>query len=277
MLGIAANCWYHHQEFIKAHLGLREKPKKPVLKEEDDFSLPDGWEQNIKKNLSAIWEKYKGASKITLPSGAQYRGETKKEKGNKIPHGKGILDDPDNFLYIGNFNNQKYEGEGQLLQSTGTKLLGNFKQDELDGYGIVTNDKGTTYQGIFKNNVPYLRGKITYPDGAFCIVNEENKENVMAHCYEKNKELYYKGDFKGYVYDGKGTLYLDNGEIYEGEFKKGKIEGYGRRLDKYGDELYRGNFVDGQFTGSWPVQNRETSIYIGIGLVNVLVSLLKKA
>lgn len=275
-LSVAAavgNCWFHHQEFFRYYLGMREKYQRPVLKSDIEYRPPEKWEENLKNSLNTIWEKYKDKKPITLQSGQQYKGETKKVKGTVIPHGKGILGVPGDYLYVGNFENGIENGEGQALRSDTSKRLGTFKNGALTGLALISMGEGDTYIGNFKEDQPIGKGKLLLKNGSFCNVDIEESKS-MAECYEKNNEMYYKGDFTDFKCSGKGTFYFDNGESYEGDLVEGNIEGYGKRFDKYGDELYRGNFANNQYKGYF--QERETIGYLTIGFVNLLLHALTR-
>jgi len=272
---LAGNFYYHHQELLKSILRLKNGEKRPILKEENDFELPKNWENNIKDQLNSIIKAHNEKSPVKITDYKTYKGEYKNIKGDKIPSGKGILETvKDGRKYIGTFQNGELTGEGGIMDPSGSRIIGTFKNGSLDGLGEMLNDFGKTYKGNFKEGTPAGKGKWIFQDGSFCITDTQDEENIIAECYEKNRELYYKGDYKNYSYTGKGLFYFENGESYEGDMIEGKVEGYGIRRDKYGDELYRGNFVNNQFIGK--LQNREVAGYIAIGVVNILLSMILK-
>ena len=63
-----------------------------------------------------------------------------------------------------------------------------------------------------------------------------------------DKELIYKGEKKGDVVHGKGSLYLGTEKVYEGEFVEGLIEGQGK-LYAGGIVKYEGQFKNNQALG----------------------------
>ena len=272
---LMGNFYYHHQELLKSILRLKNGENRPILKEENDFELPKNWENNIKDQLNSIIKAYNDKSQVKITDYKTYKGEYKNIKGDKIPNGKGILETvKDGRKYIGTFQNGELTGEGGIMDPSGSRILGTFKNGSLDGLGEMLNDFGKTYKGNFQEGSPFGKGKWIFQDGSFCITDTKDEENIMAECYEKNRELYYKGDYKNYSYTGKGIFYFDNGESYEGDMVEGKVEGYGIRRDKYGDELYRGNFVNNQYIGK--LQNREVAGYVAIGVLNIILSMLLK-
>jgi len=59
----------------------------------------------------------------------------------------------------------------------------------------------------------------------------------------------YEGDFIDNEFEGNGVYYLDNGNYYEGQFKKGKFNGYGKEYDKDGKILREGKYINGNLDG----------------------------
>ncbi len=62
------------------------------------------------------------------------------------------------------------------------------------------------------------------------------------------KYLFYDGEEKDNLYDGKGTLYFENGQIkYKGEFKNGEYHGSGTEYDIDGNVIYSGKWKNGDY------------------------------
>lgn len=270
-----SNFYYHHQELIKVLLRLKEKDTRPKLTPEDDFDFPEKWEDSMKNKLNDIIKASEKKSELKITDNKVYKGEYKTIKGEKLPFGKGVLEFVrDNRKHIGNFQNGDLNGDGGVVESSGSKVIGTFKNGQLDGLGEMLNFFGKSYKGNFKEGKPHGKGKWLFQDGSFCVTDTKDEDNIFAKCYEKNNELYYVGDYKNYAYTGTGKFYFENGESYEGEMNEGKVEGYGVRRDKYGDELYKGDFINNQFVGR--LQNREVVGYITIGVLNIILSLISK-
>jgi len=100
------------------------------------------------------------------------------------------------------------------------------------------------------NGIKYtLDNKYKY-EGEFSNSKKEGKGK------EETEEYVYHGDFLGDTMHGKGKLYYKAfGDSYEGEFKKGLIEGEGCYTWK-NKEIYKGNFIKGKLHGKgsyyWP-------------------------
>ena len=119
----------------------------------------------------------------------------------------------------GSFNYNKYEGEiengkphgnGTWTMSDGSTYVGQFVNGLREGIGTFTWSKdgtwsGKSYEGLWKDNRQHGKGKITFK-------REEG---------EINEGQIWEGEYK----DGKlwnVTLYLKDGSIY-GEYKDGEV------------------------------------------------------
>lgn len=78
-----------------------------------------------------------------------------------------------------------------------------------------------------------------------------NKKKIKTNCLigkdSNGEEFFYRGelDLEGKP-NGYGELYLKSGKKYEGKFKNGKLNDYGRLIDLFGIKCYEGKFQDNQ-------------------------------
>ena len=192
---------------------------------------------------------------ILINSMNRNKGENHtKEEGQVIEY-KG-----EKFLYIGELDkNQKPTGFGVLYTTQGKKYEGNFIKGQLIGLGRYIDEEGTCYEGIFQNNKLVSKAKIIK-------YNENNiKTEYLGEVsdFKKNgkgeeicDEYKYKGDFVGDLRHGYGRLeFLQNGDLYDGEFNKGEITGKGLYIWS-NKQQYKGDFVNGIKHGKgkykWP-------------------------
>ncbi len=162
-------------------------------------------------------------------------------------------------LYIGEFKNGKYQGDGtEYYESSEVKYTGGFKNGKYEGSGIFySEDKAAKsyyklYEGDFKNNsfdgngIKYFdSGKIKY-EGEF----KNNKCEGKGVDYFDSGNIKYEGEFKNNKYEGIGTEYFDSGTIkYEGEFKDSEYNGNGKLFYPNGNIQYEGSFYCGSFDG----------------------------
>ena len=74
---------------------------------------------------------------------------------------------------------------------------------------------------------------------------------------EETEEYNYSGQFQGDTMHGKGKIsYKKFGDSYEGEFKKGLIEGEGVYTWK-NKEIFKGQFLKGKLQGSIEVRYKK--------------------
>jgi hypothetical protein len=164
------------------------------------------------------------------------------------------------FLYIGETDkNQLPTGFG-ILYTQGQRYEGNFFRGKLTGLGRYINEEGTCFEGIFEDNKLVSKATII-------TINENNKRvEYFGEVFDFKKngkgeeicedEYIYTGDFSNDMKHGKGRLeYIENGELYDGQFDKGEINGKGLYIWSNGEE-YEGDFVKGIKHGkgkyTWP-------------------------
>ena len=121
-----------------------------------------------------------GIGTYTWADGAKYVGEYKDDKRQ----GQGTFTYPDGDKYVGEWKDNKRQGQGTFTYASGVKYVGEWKDDKKHGQGTYTFKNGTKQTGFFLNGefVPYLcqeRG-LTQGTDAFgrCVIkliDEVNK------------------------------------------------------------------------------------------------------
>lgn len=187
-------------------------------------------------------------------------------------NGKGKFVYEDSTEYSGSWKNGKREGKGTITKNDKTWIYCNWLNDESVGTGTINYKNGDRYEGAIKNN-------LANGDGIMYSMNYYKKDNTTLkgvftddkingtgeyynltsdakHYYERVVET-YNGNFKDGLYDGYGIYELKPAKqksskkdpvsiiSYEGEWKKGKKEGFGKYYD---NRTY--NIVD-EYTGRW--------------------------
>ncbi|MDC0604601.1 trypsin-like peptidase domain-containing protein [Amylibacter sp.] len=129
----------------------------------------------------------------TWANGNKYIGEWQNNKRN----GQGINTWADGEKYIGEWQNDKRNGQGNNTWANGEKHVGLYKNDLRHGQGTYTYANGDTYEGVYKNDDRDGQGTYTYANG--------------------RKEV---GEFKNNALNGYAITYFANGSIdKEGIFK----------------------------------------------------------
>jgi len=134
----------------------------------------------------------------------------------------------------GKFENNRLI-EGIRRHTSGLIEKGHFQNDHLEGPGISCS---------FSNFNP------TFQDGEF-VKGQFVKGTKTAMYSDSNLRVVYKGSFdeKGALF-GKGTKIV-NGDVYEGNFTNGVINGPGKVT--WYREIYEGHFRDIEGTLTWTV------------------------
>ena len=178
-------------------------------------------------------------------------------------------------LYKGELSlDGKFNGYGELYFKNGKKLEGKFVNGKLNGYGRLINLFGINcYEGNFKDN-QLLDGKgkiIKINEDGNIIIYKGDIKNMKKEGkgIEKNKDYTYLGSFSDDLRHGKGKIIYNEGEeYYEGEFKNGKMTGYG--FYKWSNNnTYKGQFLDGNLHGKGVFKWQDGNEYEGDYVNNI--------
>ena len=204
-------------------------------------------------------------------------------KGEK--NGFGIFLDSQGNKYIGQWENDKFNGKGRILSVNGDYYEGDFNKGLIEGTGTFYSKKESyEYYGNFKKNKFHGEGKITYEKSNITYEGEfQNgyKKGFGTMIFADNS--YYEGYFENNNFNGKGKFFFNDGRSYTGDWKKNAIDGKGiftweKSESKYsgyyknnmregngvysfGCNLYDGNWVNGMPHGEG------TLLYEGLKIV----------
>lgn len=218
--------------------------------------------------------------------GATYTGAWRNGKAC----GDGEIVYSDGSKYRGKFRDGEHCGYGvyrQKLAAGGEELLeGDWKDGKLDGYGFVRFSNGDTYEGLFKEGVKHGHGVLksgsARTPGLWSVyvgewrADRRHGYGVLDDASRGEKYLgqwlddsrtgsgvlvaldgsYCEGTFVGGKLIGNGLMLTSDGTSYEGQFAGGtEINGRGRLT------LANGDYVDGQFSGSWSSGLKVSGMY----------------
>ena len=143
--------------------------------------------------------------------------------------------------YIGEWKNNKKDGQGTITYDDGDKYVGEFKDETYNGQGtyyyLADNEfKGDKYVGEFKDGKFDGQGTYTYADG------------------DK-----YVGEFSDNKRSGQGTYTFVSGRKGEGEWKDGKPNGYFIYYNADGSIDREGIFKDDEFLYAETREKKEPS------------------
>lgn len=125
------------------------------------------------------------------------------------------------------------------------KYEGDFKGENKKGKEFYENGK-LKYEGFYDRTY-YTSGKFYYPNN------------------DKFSRKSYEGEFIGRknTRHGKGELIWNDGGKYVGEFKKGYFDGYGTRYYSDGDIFYQGNWKGGRYHGKGKLKYKDGYYFEG--------------
>lgn len=116
--------------------------------------------------------------------------------------------------------------------------------------------KTATYEGQWKDNIfdgygEHVQSNFKYC-GFFCAGKREGQGTLfLREAKDSPYRRVYEGEWLGGCRDGRGTQWLQNGEVYEGDFAADERHGCGKLYCANGD-LIEGNFRHNQCEG-WAV------------------------
>jgi hypothetical protein len=123
--------------------------------------------------------------------------------------------DADGNIFEGEWKNGKLEGIGTMSLPNGVKYFGEFKEQNMHGHGVVYLANGSVAQsGVYENN------KLSTSLGESAVLEIlKKKQSESASTSSKG----CTGDCQ----NGKGKFVDADGNSFDGQWKNGKLDGYG--------------------------------------------------
>ena len=101
--------------------------------------------------------------------------------------------------------------------------VGAVKNDKANGSGLALLSTGSRYEGEWKDNQYHGQGKFFWADGEYYIGNyEQNKRTGIGMYYWPNGDK-YEGNWEKDQRSGKGIFYSHDGKVIHGTWKKDKL------------------------------------------------------
>ena len=111
------------------------------------------------ETFASAWTDCQGSQ--IFESGNKYVGEWKDNKKN----GQGTYTRASGEKYVGEWKDDERHGQGTITWAGGDKYVGEFKDDERHGQGTWTFADGSKYVGEWKDGLPHGQGTHRYADG----------------------------------------------------------------------------------------------------------------
>jgi len=150
-------------------------------------------------------------------------------------------------LYVGEFRNGKYNGQGTATWSNGDRYVGEFRDDKFHGQGIYTSEKNFVYAGDFRDGMFNGVGTYTSSNGMKYVGEWRDDERNGQGTYTWPSGRVYVGQFRGDEREGQGSDTQPDGSKYVGEFRESKRWGTGTLYDASGRILQSGVWRDDRF------------------------------
>ena len=171
---------------------------------------------------------------------------------------------PSNDLMEFLYNYTKMKSFDYWLKEHDDTLFYLYENITSDKIIIVFNEDGSIYEGEYKNGKPHGHGTMTSSDNK--AIYDGEWKNGMRHGNGKliiTDKFNYTGPFEKDYFSGTGGVFCDNkGNIYDGDFEKGKFDGYGHYKMSSGD-TYIGEFKEGLFNGKGQYNDKDGNVFDG--------------
>ena len=187
------------------------------------------------KNSELFYETLTGKGKVIFSNSMKYYGPVKNgllETGNPEPQKDDekknvcIILFPDGTKYEGEIHSNRITGKGKFYFPSGAKYTGSVLNGLRDGFGKYFSPEGVTYEGEWKDGLKHGKGMM------------------------KTESMTYDGSWELGNINGKGKIKWENGNIFEGEFKENKMNGYGYMIWYDLLEKYIGKWKDDKQNGN---------------------------
>lgn len=145
----------------------------------------------------------------------------------------------ESITYVDGFKHRSFEGWiqpaeqktiGKLVFANGDTYCGTFFDDKFEGIGRLVTSSGTQ-EGFWKEGECIEEAAITISDEALIgILDDPSRIWIDLAQYEATKTGNYFGPHTDKVPDGQGLFFNYWGQVSAGNFSNGKLDGVGYRL-----------------------------------------------
>lgn len=118
-------------------------------------------------------------------------------------------------------------------------------EDEKITLQLPYGDRTGTYTGEMNHDLP-------------------NGEGVFKTKNESGEKWQYEGEFVDGLFEGKGKSVWKSGQIHEGTYSGGWLNGEGSVTNTEGKLVYKGNFKDDEYSGEGAFYNGDKVTYKGM-------------
>ena len=210
----------------------------------------------VPSKISEIKNIYDPTVKATGPylepnTGITYMGQVK----NGIAEGWGKVVTKQGDYYEGFFISGVLDVYCRQLSRTGKYYEGGLKHGHRHGKGFLVDSARIRIECTWEQGTPMGLTKI-FDRNNLLLFEGESCNGLLSgdNCYYRDKVrgFEYRGGFSKGKFNGKGTKWYDNKDVYEGPFENGHENGQGK-LSFADGTVYSGTFKDGRPHGNGSV------------------------
>jgi hypothetical protein len=166
----------------------------------------------------------------------------------------------DGTRWVGQFSDGLLTGYGTYFFITGEKYVGNFVDSKRNGWGINYDPTtGVKKIGFWEDNNLVKWKKDFLPNGGTGCISGDCKNGYGKYVYNNG---YYEGNFKNGYRNGFGKYYFDIGDLYAGNFSDNKFNGKGTYYYTNG-ERYEGEWNNQRYHGKGELFHLDGLVDIG--------------
>jgi hypothetical protein len=144
-----------------------------------------------------------------------------------VIHGRGTLTKANGDIYIGEFENGLFNGEGEYRWAgSQLKYKGQYRNGQMHGCGVLHNHNGI-YEGSFTHGFMNGKGIMTFYNGD--KYSGEFKDSTMSGygCYRLADGCKITGIFEDGIVNEHAKKEYADGRVYIGQFKNDIENGKG--------------------------------------------------
>lgn len=189
-------------------------------------------------------------------------------------HGFGISTLKNGTKLTGFWEENNFEGWGEMIDQDGNIFQGLFVQGILNGKGEKFSINGNHYEGDFLNGLRCGQGREETKEHVYVGNYENDKKNKKGKLVYKNMKDSYEGEFLDNNITGKGEYKWENGDKFVGDFINGKMDGRGHYKWPDGGE-YEGEYVNNIKEGNGKFKWSNGKIFEGPFIKGKITFLIK--
>ena len=141
----------------------------------------------------------------------------------------GAYTDANGNQYVGEWRDDKQNGQGTFTNDDGDKYVGEFQDGKQHGQGTSTSANGEKYAGEFQDGKRHGQGTFTVPDGRQYVGEWKNDKLHGQGTYTWANEGKYIGAWQNGLQNGQGICESSQGS-YACKWINGELQPYNETI-----------------------------------------------